>query len=500
MAQQAGRWLAVGMSNCHRNELVEGNPPEPSLLREVKVRLIRPEERERFDRLIKTEHYLHSASAVGQVLRYVAEYKGQWVALLTFCSAALHLKARDRFLGWAARVVAERRHLIAQNSRFLILPSTGRWPNLASRVLKLVCECLGRDWHQQFGHPVLLVETFVDPQRFRGTCYQAAGWEALGATRGFERCGQDFYVDVQHPKELWVRALGHNALARLRAGELGAELGNGRVPLPPTAPVSTAALPSFWDFVRRDLVDPRRPRGVRHSLASMVTIAALAMAAGCQGPHAIAEFAKSLNHGQRRRLRCRPRPGTRRQLDVPCERTFCRMMESITSEQLCRVYSEWMETRDLKPLQVLHLDGKVLKNADPAPARLKDDPALAQAAAAVDTPPELQKPKAEKALMLVNFQTPGQRLIDQIAVPQDTNEEAAVAAHLVKMDLVGITVIADAAHTIKANCRLLTQEKGANYLFFLKGNQPTALAKAQQLLSGDIPPSGSIAGQGPWTH
>ena len=98
---------------------------------------------------------------------------------------------------------------------------------------------------------------------------------------------------------------------------------------------------------------------------------------------------------------------------------------------------------DPLPLKVIHLDGKVLRNADPAPARLQEDRVLAQAARTVDTPPELQKPKAEQALTLVNFQTPEQRLIDQIAVPQDTNEEAAVAAHLSKMDLAGVLIIAN---------------------------------------------------------
>lgn len=143
---------------------------------------------------------------------------------------------------------------------------------------------------------------------------------------------------------------------------------------------------------------------------------------------------------------------------------------------------------------VLHLDGKVLRNADPAPPQLAKDPKLAAAAAALDTPVEQQKPKAEKALILVNFQTPEQRLIDQIAVPQDTNEEAAVAAHLPKMDLAGVLVVADAAHTVKANCQHLTQQQGADFLFSLKANQPRAYAKAQQLLAGAIPPSGSVAG------
>jgi len=105
------------------------------------------------------------------------------------------------------------------------------------------------------------------------------------------------------------------------------------------------------------------------------------------------------------------------------------MLKVIDADQLRAVYARWMAGLDPQPLTVLHLDGKVLRNADPAPPRLKVDAALAQAAQTVDTPAQLQKPKAEKALTLVNFQTPGQRLIDQIAVPQDTNEEAAVAAH-----------------------------------------------------------------------
>jgi hypothetical protein len=79
-------------------------------------------------------------------------------------------------------------------------------------------------------------------------------------------------------------------------------------------------------------------------------------------------------------------------------------------------------------------------------------------------------------------------------VPQDTNEEAAVAAHLPELDLLGVLVIGDAAHTVKANGLNLTQKFGGDYLFFLKGNQPLALAKARQLLPGALPPSGADAG------
>ena len=481
------------MSICYADHKGEVLPVEARLLDEVVVRLVEGEaERQQHDDLLEREHYLRNANAIGQVLRYVAEYRGQWVAVLTFCSAALHLKPRDQFLHWPARQVKERRHLLAQNSRFLVRPSTARWPNLASRVLTLACARLPQDWQRHFGHPVLLVETFVDPQRFRGTCYRAANWQALGRTRGFARRGQDYYTDTQHPKELWVYPLDRGALRQLRAPVLAADLRAGGQSPPPPVPVPTAQMSSLAAFLRRRVRDPRDPHGIRHSLGSVVATATLAVAAGCPGPHAIAEFARSLNHGQRRHLGCRPTPGTRRQCDVPCERTFRRLFEEIDADQLRQAFADWMATLDPAPVKVLHLDGKVLRNANPAPPRLAQEPALAAAAAALDTPADQQKPKAEKALTLVNFQTPDQRLVDQIAVPQDTNEEAAVAAHLPQMDLTGVLVIADAAHTTKANCRHLTQEQGADYLFFLKGNQPHAHAKAQQLLAGAFPPCGPV--------
>jgi hypothetical protein len=193
---------------------------EPTLLQQVAVRLLASSERRRFDRLLKEKHYLHNPTLVGQALRYVVEIDGQWVALLTFSSAAWHLKARDRWLEWSPRQVEERRQLIAQNSRFLLLTSPGECPNLASRVLRLVCDRLSSDWEKHFGHPVLAVETFVDPDQDRGTCYKAAGWERLGPTQGYGRVWRDFYTDTEHPKELWVRALGKGALARLRAKPL----------------------------------------------------------------------------------------------------------------------------------------------------------------------------------------------------------------------------------------------------------------------------------------
>jgi Druantia protein DruA/DDE_Tnp_1-associated len=469
------------------DQAIAGLPEEPRLLSELSIRLATEGDLPRFNQLLAKEHYLKNPRVVGRVLRYIVEHEGQWVALIVFSSPAYHLKARDRWLKWSPREVQERRHWLAQNSRFLVLAGTMRWPNLGSKVLKLACDRLPVDWQKQFGEPVLALESFSDPQRGRGTCYKAAGWERLGPTQGYERGWNDFYTDTKHPKELWVKALDEVALAALRAGVMPESLAPSEGALAPVCPVAIQKLDSLWDYFHRTMTDPRNARGQRYELATILTIGALAVAAGSKGPHAIFEFADGLNHGQRRRLRCRRRPQERRQFDVPCERTFRRALKVTNSDSLKSALVDWMKQEDPEALKMLHLDGKVVKNAEPAPAwnrKLKPEEQS-------EIPLDQQKPKADKALTLVNFMTSDQRLVDQIAVPRDTNEEAAVADHWAKMDLAGVCVTADAAHTIKSNCRQVTMEKGGDYLFVLKGNQPHALAKAEQLLTGAFPPSGS---------
>lgn len=482
--------MSVHLFDCP----VAGAPAEPILLKAVTVRLIEESERERFDAELVTKHYLKNANVVGRVLRYVAEYEGEWVALLVFNSAAYHIKVRDRWLHWIGAQVAQRRHLIAQNSRFLVLAAPGKWPNLASRVLKLTCARVPADWQQRYGYPVRGFETFVDPQRFRGTCYKAAGWEVLGPTQGKARNWQDFYTDREHPKELWFRPVSSAALEQLRVPELAAELAEPDRPRPSACPVATGRLESLRCRLDSHITEHRKAKGLRHKMGACLTIIALATVAGCKGPHAIAEFASDLNHAQRWHLRCRPRKGRPREYDVPGERTFRRLLKKVDSEELKAVLVQWMQEQDPNPVKVIHADGKVVKNAQPAPARSGSEAPVAQPVEPSEIPEDQQKPKADKALTLVNFHTTDQRLVDQIAVPRDTNEEAAVAAHLAQMNLVDVCLTTDAAHLTKANCRQLTQINGAEFFIFLKGNQPKARAKAEQLLPGNIPPSGQHAG------
>src|SRR4030095_12216842 len=149
------------------------------------------------------------------------------------------------------------------------------------------------------------------------------GWQRLGPTQGYQRSYQDFYEDTKTPKELWVRALSSRDLRVLRQGQLPETLrARDAKPPPPACPVPTRALNSLCGHFQHYIKDPRDAHGLRHPLSSILTIIALAVCAGCQGPEAIAEFALSLNHHQRRRLRCRPRPGQPREYDVPSVDTF----------------------------------------------------------------------------------------------------------------------------------------------------------------------------------
>jgi len=195
-------------------------PSEPDLLARLNVRHLKDHERERFDLLLKERHYLHSAILVGQYLRYVAELDGHWVALIAFSAASLHIKGRDKRIGWSARQRARRLSFIANNSRFLVLTDRQSLPNLASRVLGLCLRRLSDDWLARWKHPILAVESFVDETLYRGTCYRACGFEAIGPTGGFSRNARDYYLPHGQPKQLYLRALHPRAFAILKQARL----------------------------------------------------------------------------------------------------------------------------------------------------------------------------------------------------------------------------------------------------------------------------------------
>jgi hypothetical protein len=136
-----------------------------------------------FNGLIEHHHYLGYEQPVGEHMKYVVWAQGRPIACLAWSSAPRHLGSRDRYIGWSPEARRHNIRFIAYNTRFLILPWV-RIPHLASHILGRMALTLSRDWEQMYGHPVYFAETFIDPGRFRGTCYRAANWKLLGLTTG----------------------------------------------------------------------------------------------------------------------------------------------------------------------------------------------------------------------------------------------------------------------------------------------------------------------------
>ena len=166
--------------------------------------------------LLQRYHYLGLRNGVGENLKYLArDRQGRALACLLFGSAAWKAKARDAFIGWDA--ACRQRHLarLTNNTRFLILPWV-RVPHLASHLLSQVARRLGADWVVKYGHPIELLETFVDRDRFRGACYRAAGWRHVGATTGRSRNDVDNTLRVP-VKDIYLLPLTANFRRRLCA-------------------------------------------------------------------------------------------------------------------------------------------------------------------------------------------------------------------------------------------------------------------------------------------
>jgi len=153
-------------------------------LRPLDIRQVRRSSHEGlFNSFIETYHYLGYSRVVGEHLKYLVWARGVPVACLAFSSAPRHIGCRDRFIGWTPQTRRRNVHLVAYNTRFLILP-WARVPHLASHILGRVAKRISADWQQVYRHPIWFLETFVDPERFRGTCYRAANWISLGLTTG----------------------------------------------------------------------------------------------------------------------------------------------------------------------------------------------------------------------------------------------------------------------------------------------------------------------------
>ena len=166
--------------------LIETTPIQSALksIQPVQIEQVRRTGDERlYNSLIEQHHYLGYEQPVGEHLKYVVWSQGRPIACLAWSSAPRHLGCRDRFIGWDKEARRRNIRFIAYNTRFLIVPWV-QVPHLASHILGRIAQRVSPDWENLYAHPIYFLETFVDPERFRGTCYRAANWMLLGETTG----------------------------------------------------------------------------------------------------------------------------------------------------------------------------------------------------------------------------------------------------------------------------------------------------------------------------
>jgi predicted transposase YbfD/YdcC len=403
----------------------------------LRVRLVRAEEIAAWRAHMERFHYLGDAALVGESLRYVAELDGEMVALLSWGAASLHNGPRDRYVGWERDNRTANLQLVVNNARFLILP-WGRRPQVASRVLAACLRRLSRDWQQVYGHRLVLAETFVDTSRFRGTCYRASNWIRVGETKGWSRSGASYRFHGQ-PKAVWLYPLARDFKEQLcgAPGRRTHEEGFMVIDVDRLALNGQGGLFEILEC----FPDPRKRRGVRHKIQSLLATAICAVLAGARSFTAMAEWSAEQSRETLQRLGSKWGK-------APSERTYRRIFDSIDVQELDRRTGTWFaEQERLQAGTGLALDGKTVRGSgDGEKAALHLLSAIVHGSGAV---------------------------VAQVAVDSKTNEITRVEPLLENLDIQGVVVTGDALLTQRKIARHLVEDKHADYVFTAKDNQPT---------------------------
>jgi len=409
-------------------------------------------------------HYLGAGQTVGETVRYVAESQGRWLALASWAAAVLKSRHRERYVGWEEKIKYQRLHLVANNVRFLILPWI-RIPHLASKVLGANLRRLSGDWEARYGHPILLAETFVDSSRFRGTSYRASNWIYLGQTRGVGRSGRG-YRSHGRPKGLFVYRVHPRATELLSAPFPSPEIEGRAFMQTSTIDVNRLPLEGRGGLIEllQEITDPRKPRGIRHPLASVLALAVLAVLSGMRSYEAIAEWAADLPKDLLRRLRCWC-------WRAPSEPTFRRVLQSIDVDEIDGKVGQWLARQEGLRGEGIAIDGKSLRGSGDG-----------------------ERPPCH-LLAAVTHETAV--IVAQERVEEKSNEITATEPLLDDLNLKGMTITADAMHTQRRFADYLVKNKGADYVFIVKENQPTLLEDIQTLEWDTFSPSGQHPRQGP---
>ena len=357
----------------------------------------------------------------------------------------------------------------------------GHSPNLISRFMKLMLAQLSPDWEQRWGHPLALVETFVDPRFYQGTAYKVSGWCHLGRSAGWHREADDFYEKNDAPKQIWVRELVKQACVTLRASgleaglragsasglevglragsasglEVGLRAGSAPKLPPPWAKVDEAVSPdctakaaqirSLMESVQAGIPEFRRPQSLGYPVAGLTCLTVMALAQGvARGPQDLAHYADTLSQAQLRALGFR-RDGDTGDIRCPKATTFSRFqpvgrlpgrrrfLHGVDDEALERVLLQWQDQL-LGPSQdrIVIIDGKKVRHG---------------------------------GVEIVNAVDSTGRFLGSVITESKSNEIPAGRQLLRKLDLVGKIVLA-------LWNRLWRHRSGARHLFHGAGRCP----------------------------
>lgn len=308
-----------------------------------------------------------------------------------------------------------------------------------------------------YGHKILIAETFVDQSRFKGTCYKAANWIPLGKTKGFARKAKK-YIFHGNSKTIMVYPLHRKSRQFLSAPFLVPELTGGKKAMIDVNSIKIENENGLLEVLAK-VTDPRKARGIRHNQCSILAIVICGLLSNNFSVLAIAEWAKDLSQDVLKRLNCSFSERLKKYIP-PSEPTIRRTLQNRDAEELDEALGKWLQSQtDGKAIAI---DGKTL----------------------CGTKAEGQKPIHLVAALLHKEGI----VAAQKQVIEKSNEITAFQPLLDKLDIEGKVITADAIHTHDDNAKYIVEEKKGDYLFEVKGNQPTLLQDIKALEEKDFSP------------
>jgi hypothetical protein len=428
-------------------------------LNNLVVRPITTSEESEWDMLMTKYHYLGFNKLTGRTMKYIALLDNQWVALLGWGSSVLKCTPRDQWIDWTPEQKYKRLQYVANNQRYLILPGKPT-RNLASRALALNTKRLSDDWVTIHGHPIVMVETFVEHNLYKGTCYRAAGWLTLGRTAGYGRSGGKYFHHGR-TKTVLVKPLVKNVAEILSAEFVSPELKGGTQAVTDLNSIAIEGNGGLLEHLAL-LTDSRKKRGVRHSQVAVLAVAICALLSGAKSFVAIGEWAASLEISLLKRLGCRYNLRLGRYVP-PSEKTLRNTLKRIDADEADNIIGQWLFAQTKG--NVIAVDGKT-----------------ARGSAVGDGKP---------VHLVAAFLHHEGIVINQRETDKKSNEITAFIPLLEPLDIEGKIITADAMHTQTKNANFLVEEKNADYILPVKQNQGALFQRVSTIDAEDFSPSGA---------